>query len=65
MVNSHKNQIPKSVSGTAKKLHVSSKLLDKKVVVAKKSAIKGRFVLNFSTYFVSFRYLYFLSNCGY
>ncbi|KAL5173706.1 Kinesin-like protein KIN-10C [Glycine soja] len=42
MVNSHKNQIPKSVSGTAKKLHVSSKLLDKKVVVAKKSAIKGR-----------------------
>ncbi|KAH1042887.1 Kinesin-like protein KIN-10C [Glycine soja] len=42
MVNSHKNQIPKSVSGTAKKLYGSSKLLDKKVVVAKKSAIKGR-----------------------
>ena len=49
----------------AKKLHGSSKLLDKEVVTAKNSAIKGRFVLNFSTYFVSFRYLYFLSNCGY
>ncbi|TKY45209.1 Kinesin protein KIF22 [Spatholobus suberectus] len=42
MVNSHQNQIPKSVLGAAKKLHGSSKLLEKKPVVAKKSAMKGR-----------------------
>ncbi|XP_027357260.1 kinesin-like protein KIN-10C [Abrus precatorius] len=41
MLNSHKNQIPKSVSGTAKKLH-GSKLLEKKSGVAMKSARKGR-----------------------
>ncbi|KAK7315065.1 hypothetical protein VNO77_33597 [Canavalia gladiata] len=41
MVNSHKNQVPKSVSGTAKKLH-GSKLLEKKAAVAMKSATKGR-----------------------
>ncbi|CAJ1952800.1 unnamed protein product [Sphenostylis stenocarpa] len=41
MVNSHMKQIPKSVSRTAKKLHGSSKLLEKNVV-AKKSAMKGR-----------------------
>ncbi|ESW24236.1 hypothetical protein PHAVU_004G113500 [Phaseolus vulgaris] len=41
MVNSHMKQIPKSVSGTAKKLHGSSKLLEKNVV-SKKSAMKGR-----------------------
>ncbi|KAK7364343.1 hypothetical protein VNO80_12920 [Phaseolus coccineus] len=41
MVNSHMKQIPTSVSGTAKKLHGSSKLLEKNVVSIK-SAIKGR-----------------------
>ncbi|KAL5162219.1 Kinesin-like protein KIN-10C [Glycine soja] len=39
---SAKQMIPKSVSGMAKKLHGSSKLLDKEVVTAKNSAIKGR-----------------------
>ncbi|KAK7270864.1 hypothetical protein RJT34_26353 [Clitoria ternatea] len=41
MVNSNKNQIPKSVSGTGKKLH-GSKLLENKTAVAMQSAIKGR-----------------------
>ncbi|XP_020217314.1 kinesin-like protein KIN-10C isoform X1 [Cajanus cajan] len=42
MVNTHKNQISKSVSGTTKKLHGSSKLIGKKADITVKSAIKGR-----------------------
>jgi len=40
-------QIPKSVSGTAKKLHGSSK------------PMKGRFVLRLCAYFIRFGMLYF------
>lgn len=59
MVNSHKNQIAKSVSGTAKKLHDSSRLLEKKAAVVKMSAMKGRFVPRFCTYFIMFDDWYF------
>ncbi|KAL2334729.1 hypothetical protein Fmac_015942 [Flemingia macrophylla] len=38
----HKNQVSQSVSGTAKKLHGSSKFLGKKTAVAVKSAVEGR-----------------------
>ena len=57
IVTSHRSQIPKNVSTTAKKIHGSrSHQSEKKAAVAMKSAMKGRCVVIFFTHFIGLNF---------